>query len=394
MRSVAGSQWHKAVQQHLATKGLAPVKLDKTEDFQFGDDRTDTSVCSWLYPVGVHGLNGSLDIAEVTSNCPGLMSKDTMGSLDIDIKTRTDSYRCGFANVDDYKCEHSPSGHSLIRVDWFGDLSELDPQFFLETADPNLRIRKGTAKRLRKAATLVTDIIDTAIDSHAESDSTAEPETSVPTDTEASTDSDWEDGVCCITGVKDVNSRIPSLMEICTSTMRMTTYGAERGWNSCPPITIESGFDLTTSEGISSAWDHLCRHTPDVICIAFPCDPWSTWQRINKTWPDRKARIEATRRAHRRLIRFIVDVIAWQVARGGHFLLENPECSDAWKLPELRAILNTPQYWTWITDMCQYNLVDPRTQLPMRKSTRLVSDCEEVYWETSHKCQKDHEHDN
>ena len=91
-RNVAGARWHRETRKRLRETGLAPVKIDQTEDFQFGDDRIDTSVCAWEYPIGIRGNNGSLNIAEVSSNCPGLMSQDTMADLDIDIRTRSRTY--------------------------------------------------------------------------------------------------------------------------------------------------------------------------------------------------------------------------------------------------------------------------------------------------------------
>ena len=50
-----------------------------------------------------------------------------------------------------------------------------------------------------------------------------------------------------------VTRRTFSIMEICTWTMLITTPAMAAGWIGWQPITIESGYDLTTSKGVSMA---------------------------------------------------------------------------------------------------------------------------------------------
>ena len=152
-----GSKWHESMRAKLRSIGLKPVRIDTQEDFLFGSDRVDTSLCAWLYPVGIHGHTGAVNVAEIESNCPGLMSSDTMSCLDITIHTRPKTYDIGEMGVYDYKYPFSNSGHALLRTDWYGDLSHLDPKFFLES-DPEIPVRKGVAKRLRKAASYLTTL--------------------------------------------------------------------------------------------------------------------------------------------------------------------------------------------------------------------------------------------
>ena len=51
----------------LAKKGLTPVKHKIEENFKFGDGRVERSTTSWVYPVGMYGSHGSIDMAEVAS---------------------------------------------------------------------------------------------------------------------------------------------------------------------------------------------------------------------------------------------------------------------------------------------------------------------------------------
>ena len=84
---------------------------------------------------------------------------------------------------------------------------------------------------------------------------------------------DWT-GYSCVTGYPVVPDQSLSIMEICTATERVTQEAVSRGWTGLPPVTIESGFDLTTSRGVADAWKHLYKHRPDVLVLAWPCNPW------------------------------------------------------------------------------------------------------------------------
>ena len=202
-RNVGGSPWHKAMQTRLAQFGLTPIKRDQVEEFQFGSDRIDKSVCSWDYPVGIHNHNGIVNIAEIESNCPGLMSDDTMGQLDISINTGPKTYHVGKFGIWDHKYDRSSSGHALLSLDQFGDLSEFSSSFYAENNDAVLPVRKGTARRLRKAANLVAEVNCTMSESETTAvPSDTEPE-SCPTDSENTKCEDndvWPDHVCCLTG--------------------------------------------------------------------------------------------------------------------------------------------------------------------------------------------------
>ena len=144
------------------------VMISKRNLF-FGSDRVDKSLCAWKYPVGLHGRTGVVNIAEIESSCPGLMSDVTMGQLDISINTGPRTYHVGAFDVWDHPYPKSDTDHAMIYCDQFGDLSQLDHAFFVEHSD--LPIRKGTAKRLRKAATMVSDVLQ---------DQNTEPVTSKP----------------------------------------------------------------------------------------------------------------------------------------------------------------------------------------------------------------------
>ena len=329
-RNVGGSKWHREVQAMLKTKGLCGRKIDVHEEFLFGSDRVDTSLCAWEYPVGIHGHTGVINIAEIESNCPGLMSADTMKKLDISINTGPDTYHIHAFGVEHFKHEWSDTGHALLRIDWFGDLSTLNPKFFLENLESNTVIKKGTAKRLRAAVRVVSDVNVT---------SDSEASTSVPSDVEQSgaetvDDDDW-DGYTCVAGLPAKAREKLSVMEVNINheTGSILQSATERGWVGLPAISVGTGFDLRTKDGIQRAWKHLFSFKPDVICLRLPGKPWEPGGVVDDP---RKYR------AYRRSVRFCADLLHWQHARDACFFAEAYSKSPTWQLSDFSWVLTHP----------------------------------------------------
>ena len=65
-----------------------------------------------------------------------------------------------------------------------------------------------------------------------------------------------------------------SIMETCTWAMLITTLAMASGWVGWQPVTVESGYDFTTSKGISVAKKVVEKANPDVIVFTWPCSPW------------------------------------------------------------------------------------------------------------------------
>ena len=78
-RCVAGKEVHKKWQRYLAEFGLQAVKLEKTEEFVFGNGQVEMSDCAYSYPIFLGGeFKGSIDIARINADCPPLFSKKMM----------------------------------------------------------------------------------------------------------------------------------------------------------------------------------------------------------------------------------------------------------------------------------------------------------------------------
>ena len=74
-RCVSGPEDHQKMQDKLASIGLQPLRINKQEEFVFGNAKTSTSDCSFLYPAFLKGrFVGLIDIARVPVQCPALFS--------------------------------------------------------------------------------------------------------------------------------------------------------------------------------------------------------------------------------------------------------------------------------------------------------------------------------
>ena len=74
-RCVGGPEVHFRIQTALSKVGLLPMRIDKQEEFIFGDAKTSTSDCAFLYPSFLNGrFSGLVDMARVPVPCPGLFS--------------------------------------------------------------------------------------------------------------------------------------------------------------------------------------------------------------------------------------------------------------------------------------------------------------------------------
>ena len=78
-RCVAGKEVHKKWHKYLANVGLKPIKLEKQEEFIFGNGQIEMSDCAFSYPIFLGGeFKGSIDIARINADCPALFSKKMM----------------------------------------------------------------------------------------------------------------------------------------------------------------------------------------------------------------------------------------------------------------------------------------------------------------------------
>ena len=106
-----------------------------------------------------------------------------------------------------------------------------------------------------------------------------------------------------------------SIMEICTWTMMVTMIAMQRGWDTWQPITIESGYGLTSDKGIAMAKLDIEKANPDVIVFAWVCTPWTLMQNMNNKVPGHAERLGQQRSLHLKMLAFAGVVRATTVRK-------------------------------------------------------------------------------
>ena len=184
----------------------------------------------------------------------------------------------------------------------------------------------------------------------------------------------------------------PKILEICTSTMNMTTTAVKHGWHGCNPVTIETGYDLLLKKDRDRAEEYIKNELPDVIVAEWPCGPNSILQNINKARdPELAAKIEAEQAQLVPMISWIAKIEEWQNGHGKFFIAEQPSTCLSWKLPSLQAMQR--RGFSTILDMCQFGLQDPYSKKPYRHRTKLVHNSHGLHLIMGKLCPGKHEHE-
>ena len=143
-------------------------------------------------------------------------------------------------------------------------------------------------------------------------------------------------------------------LELFSGTARLSQVAAMNGLKVGTPIDLRTGFDILKVEGRKRAMEIIERQEPSVVFMAPECAPWSQMTNIN----DRNLRDEK-RSKYMPMVEFCVQVAIYQLKRGRHFIMENPQGSALWWQYVFRRIIEHPQV-VWDTlDMCAYGMKDP-----------------------------------
>ena len=81
-RAVGGTAWHNGQQKELGDMGLSYTKFEQKDYFQVGPGRQYLSTHRRLYPVGVAGWAGTVEISEVSADVPGVIGPGELAKWD------------------------------------------------------------------------------------------------------------------------------------------------------------------------------------------------------------------------------------------------------------------------------------------------------------------------
>ena len=122
-RSVAGPEWHRAMQSKLHELGPAPTK-EGTAHFVFGSGKAVRATCRWVYPIAIRGRPALLDVAEVPCNCPGLMSKASMKRMGMTLHLEDDTVDIRTMDLKSVPVLQTNTGHPVIDISQFDSVEQ------------------------------------------------------------------------------------------------------------------------------------------------------------------------------------------------------------------------------------------------------------------------------
>ena len=143
-------------------------------------------------------------------------------------------------------------------------------------------------------------------------------------------------------------------LELFSGSARLSQVAAMNGLKVGTPIDLRTGFDILKVEGRKRAMEIIERQEPSVVVMAPECAPWSQMTNIN----DRDLR-DAKRAKYLPMVEFCVQVAIYQLRRGRHFIIENPQGSALWWQYVFRRIIEHPQGTYGNLAMCAYGMKDP-----------------------------------
>ena len=159
------------------------------------------------------------------------------------------------------------------------------------------------------------------------------------------------------------------VMEVFAGKARLTSRAREHpDWKALDPIDVIYGWDLQKESKRKELLDLVDEAKPDLVTIAPPCGPWSSWTRLCQ---DPEALWER-RRQHLPCWKLAGDLWERQRAGGRLVLLEQPARSEALKL---RYMVNRGDVVKAVVAQCAFGLKDLENGKPHQKLTSLDVNC-------------------
>ena len=139
------------------------------------------------------------------------------------------------------------------------------------------------------------------------------------------------------------------------------------GLNSGKHFEIQCGIDLKKATDRQSLRAYLQQHDPDVVIMAPPCKGFGPWAFLNEVIHPEA--VERARQYGVPLARLCAEVAASQLARGKHFLVEQPRNSAMFDLPEWVKLAD--KYQLAFCDQCRFGLKN-RQGIHLKKPTKFA----------------------
>ena len=174
--------------------------------------------------------------------------------------------------------------------------------------------------------------------------------------------------------------------ELCSGTASLSRQAQEDGLRVGPPIDFRYGWDLGYAPHQQLILEGMFHGGPQVLVIEPDCRLWGhAGQSLN---PELRAAQSVEEEDY---LNFVVLLIFSQIARGKHWVVEQPARSELFTVGPFKALtdLQPSQVFWHKLHQCQYGTRDFDNNL-VKKETDLVASF--VLPRCSQTCQGDHEH--
>ena len=180
------------------------------------------------------------------------------------------------------------------------------------------------------------------------------------------------------------------VLELFCGCALLTRMCQAQGYTTCEPMDVNTGWNVFNAAHAEKVID---EQNPYLVTMAFPCGPWSAWQRMVP--PEL---VQEKRRKWIPVLRWVKSIVWRQRRKGGVSLLENPWGSEAWSTRELQSLeedtlRSENSFQVLRIDLCRSGLRDADNGLPHLKPTGVGTDSEGVQKQFEGvRCTGDHEH--
>ena len=169
------------------------------------------------------------------------------------------------------------------------------------------------------------------------------------------------------------------------------------GYETCTPLDMNNGWNVFDPKHRRWAEDMLDRENPYLLTVAWPCGPWSPWQRMAK---DQEI-VQEKRKKWLPILGWIKKMVRKQQQKGGVTMVENPWPSEAWNTQEIMSPSShqygrseEEQFEVLRVDACAFGLRDYDSKLLHKKPTGIGTDSPGIKtMMRGMTCSGDHEHE-
>ena len=137
------------------------------------------------------------------------------------------------------------------------------------------------------------------------------------------------------------SSAVPKIdiVELYAGQAEISHLAHRYGLRACQPFDILYGMDMKQPSTQKTWRDAQESFNPLLVVVEIECTHWNTFnENLNYAGKDRMDELEALRDDDRPLVRQGVLACERQIQKGNLFLLENPQASRIWELPEVQRL--------------------------------------------------------